>query len=646
MPTFTPSQPARPVGRAASRKPAPPPECLGARESFRGYAEGSLSMNEARALEAHLAACAGCAAELANFRRLYQLMDRTLGQRRLTQDFDRRAELALRETPSTGKRGAVPFTVPAGANPRTAETADQDGVNLETSGFEELDVPGAPVPGFLDNLQANLGAAPWWVISGAFHALLLLLLTLIGMALMRANEDQTVIVTDLQEKREEPEPPEQVKRDIFRKPVPVEASEVSVETPIVTHEEVEIADHVETANESDAADTRGEDGMSDVFLGGTGTVASIGLGGGGGGAFGRPNGAGGRLRRALKGGGGQATESAVDKALDWLARNQEPDGSWDTVKHEGKDTPPPNVGATGLALLAFLGAGHTEKVGKYKETVRKAQEWLISQQVKDGKEQGMVKSPFRGGGYCHGIAGLALAEAAAMARNPKVKEAAQLALNYSCEVHQNGAGSERLGWRYNAKQVGDTSVTGWFIMQLKSAKIAGLQIDPASFEGAQKYLNSVEIDFEKVKNDPYAGGRFKYQTEGHTGASINSVGMLASLFLGRQPDSLQGGVEVLMKDLPEWKPNSGGKHGIGGGHAMYYWYYGTLAMFQVGGEEWKKWNEAMKAALLPHQRVGGPEDGSWDPLATEGVRGGRVVCTALGVLSLEVYYRYLPMYRE
>ena len=64
-------------------------------------------------------------------------------------------------------------------------------------------------------------------------------------------------------------------------------------------------------------------------------------------------------------------------------------------------------------------------------------------------------------------------------------------------------------------------------------------------------------------------------------------------------------------------------------------------MFHMGGDDWKGWNEAKKEVLVPHQR----EDGSWDPVGRQRLRGGRVASTALGALCQEVYYRYLPIYR-
>jgi hypothetical protein len=76
----------------------------------------------------------------------------------------------------------------------------------------------------------------------------------------------------------------------------------------------------------------------------------------------------------------------------------------------------------------------------------------------------------------------------------------------------------------------------------------------------------------------------------------------------------------------------------------YYLYYGTLAMYQHQGAVWDEWNDRMKKILLEQQRNGGDEEGSWDPKGTHGNEMGRAVVTALATLSLEVYYRILPIY--
>jgi hypothetical protein len=79
---------------------------------------------------------------------------------------------------------------------------------------------------------------------------------------------------------------------------------------------------------------------------------------------------------------------------------------------------------------------------------------------------------------------------------------------------------------------------------------------------------------------------------------------------------------------------------------VYYWYYGTLGMFQLQGEHWKRWNKSLQESLLHTQRGDGDARGSWDPDKVWGAYGGRVYSTALSTLCLEVYYRFLPLYVE
>jgi hypothetical protein len=112
----------------------------------------------------------------------------------------------------------------------------------------------------------------------------------------------------------------------------------------------------------------------------------------------------------------------------------------------------------------------------------------------------------------------------------------------------------------------------------------------------------------------------------------------------------------LVRDLPSWQGAADAPADVNRGDAgFYYWYYGTLSMFQMGGDKWTKWNEALKPTLINNQCRGplplgsGPEDkdGSWDPNGSYIDKyGGRVYTTAVGALCLEVYYRYLPMYTK
>lgn len=587
------------------------------------YLEKALSSEECAAIDAHLASCPSCRDSVERFKRVDAMARNTFGEGTLSADFKEK----------TGERMRV---ISSGPMP----TFDED--------EEELVV--APQQSWLDSMQESMGSAPWWIISGAFHALVLLLVTLIGMALLRQLDEDVVIVTDLEKQKEleEIEPPE--KRDVFKKPIPLEETEVvSEQQPIFMHEEVEVAEEVETDNDSDAQDTRGEDGISDVWLGGSGNVAALGLGGGGGGAFGRPGGAGGRLRRAIRGGGGRATESAVDKALEWLARHQHADGSWHVKELEGSENWDPGV--TALATLAFLGAGHTEKIGKYKNNVTAAIKYLIGQQKANGAIGDEARWYHCGGcSYHHAIGGMALAEASAMARVPATIAAAQKAITYTTEIHQCGTQSDKYGWRYKPKdRGGDMSNVGWFVMQLKSAKVAGLNVDPASFEGALKWLDKVEADKVAVKKTSSSfdtgGHRYGY-TDKTVTVNNTSMGILCRLFTGTRPEEVAGACQWLLETEP---PRWDAKLGPGAHHnsfPMYYLYYTTLVSFQVGGDIWKRWNQGMKTVLVNNQRKDGDADGSWDPLAKHEIRAGRAYTTAMGAMCLEVYYRYLPMYRE
>jgi len=330
---------------------------------------------------------------------------------------------------------------------------------------------------------------------------------------------------------------------------------------------------------------------------------------------------------------------SCDLGLAWLAYHQEADGHWDAKKYEASVKT--DTAVTGFALLAFLGAGHTERVGNFKGNVQKAVAWLKSKQAADGciwdtSDDG---AGHRRVGYPSAIATLALAEAAGMANVPDTRAAAQKAIDYCVNVHQAGEGYDKRGWRYAPKSEGDLSVSGWFIMALKSAKVSGLKVPAAAFDGAIKFLESVET--KNADASGYGASRFKYmpdQEHAQSAHRLTAIGTLAHQFLGWKKDELQGSVE--------WFVNKGGvpNHGVNGeGVDLYYWYYGTLCVFQQGGEVWNKWNAGMLNALAEHQCKLGDDAGSWNPAGEFSSEWGRVGQTALSALCLEVYYRYAAM---
>jgi hypothetical protein len=203
-------------------------------------------------------------------------------------------------------------------------------------------------------------------------------------------------------------------------------------------------------------------------------------------------------------------------------------------------------------------------------------------------------------------------------------------VDYAVKIHQV-SGS---GWRYDPKKDADLSVTGWYVMLLKSAIVAGLDVDRSAFRGAAALVDSV------TKPGAYQG-MCSYRPTYPATPTMTSVGGLCWQFMGwrRDDPKLVGAANYLKANLPVWDVELGEVN-------FYYWYYGTMVMFQMGGDWWKAWNGALRDMLIEKQRTGPPRiDGSWDPLDMRCTEGGRCFTTASGALCLEVYYRYLPIYQ-
>jgi hypothetical protein len=344
-----------------------------------------------------------------------------------------------------------------------------------------------------------------------------------------------------------------------------------------------------------------------------------------------------RAEIATSRGGSAQSEQAVDRALAWLAAHQSPDGRWDGDGFTAACPPgQPCLGQaslagaedcamTGLALLCFLGAGHTWQEGKYTRTVATGLNWLLSQQGTDGDVRG------EGRMYSHGIATLALCEAYGMTGDSRLRAPVERAVRFIVAAQNRNTG----GWRYQpGEPISDMSVTGWQIMALKSASVAGIEVPEATWARVRHWLSRVSAGAE--------GGLASYLAPG-TGEStptptMTAQAMLCREFLGAGPTdpAVREAAEYLMNYLPSWSRVN-----------VYYWYYGALATYQMGGPYWERWNAAMRDTLVEHQRRDGHAAGSWDPVRSVpwDTVGGRVYTTALSTLCLESYYRFLP-FRE
>ncbi len=324
-------------------------------------------------------------------------------------------------------------------------------------------------------------------------------------------------------------------------------------------------------------------------------------------------------------GGTAASEVAVNTGLKWLAKHQKPDGSW-SFKH-GPDDPgayDSSTGATGLALLAFLGGGHTHKSGDYMKQVEKGLAYLGTQMKVSGAG-GDLRMPGEGQGmYTQGICTIALCEAYALSKDKNLRKPTQLAVDFIINAQDPTGG----GWRYQPGQKGDTSVVGWQIMALKSAKIANLTVPNKTIGKATFFLNSVQYD---------SGAKYGY--EGPSGSNATTaVGLLCRMYLGWTPKNpgLAKGVEFLGATGPQ--PGD-----------IYFDYYATQVLHHWGGEPWTKWNNVMREYLVKSQIKEGDAAGSWPPApgaAIGDAQGGRLYRTCMSVMTLEVYYRHLPLYQR
>ncbi|MCW8140979.1 MAG: hypothetical protein KIT58_18915 [Planctomycetota bacterium] len=469
-------------------------------------------------------------------------------------------------------------------------------------------------------------------ISVLVHVGILLILAAIIISSPPA-EKEAVVIAKREVKPQEYD--EELKRDMEKTPK-IEAEE-QVEKPIIIlEEEVEVTQDVPKGTDLS--------NLSNKNLDSTSVVDAYGVGGGAAGAYGQRWGKGSLARE----GGSEGTESAVTAALRWLKFHQSADGRWDAAgwqqncsrgpRCSGPGTEAGNshydVGITSLALLAFLGNGHTHRFGTFKATVNKGLNWLKKQQAADGSVGYDVSHGESI--YNHSIATMALCEAYAVSRDFTLKRYAEQAVKFCVDSQNPG-----LGWKYGVRSGrNDTSSTGWFVLALKAGKTAGLEVPDAAFDGARNwFIRATDSEGNVGYETPGGGSSFLGPNDGKYDLTpcMTAVSVICRIFTGerRSEDAIRKGAKILADNPPTWTDANNYRK-----VNMYYWYYGTYAMFQVGGDRWKDWNKAMQQSLLPRQRQRGCEDGSWDPVCEWALAAGRVYTTAINALTLEIYYRY------
>ncbi len=337
-------------------------------------------------------------------------------------------------------------------------------------------------------------------------------------------------------------------------------------------------------------------------------------------------------------GGTETTEAAVRRGLEWLARNQQRNGSWSLTgpyRDGGMDENRP--AATAMALLAFQGAGHTHQRGDFRDNVARGWQWLLRQQDEDGCffSEGQMSHRF----YTQALAAIALCELYAMTGDADYREPAQKSIDYLVRTH-----APEGGWKYLPGVSSDLSVTGWVVMALQSARMGGLEVPSDTFRRVEQFLDALAVR---------DGTRYPYEIGHQYTLAMTAEGMLCRQYLGWPRD------DPRLLDAAEWflepdhritfEPERGEY-----GRDVYYWYYATQVLHHMQGDPWRRWNAVMRQVLPEHQITEGREAGSWDPAHPQNAQwediwgrfGGRLYVTCLSIYMLEVYYRHLPLYSD
>ena len=522
---------------------------------------------------------------------------------------------------------------PQGANPG-ARPAAPVARQLPAAGASPPAAP--PAEAAADDVQQAIqshfllfNAVPSWAVSGVVHFFLLLAMALMPITQPKPNTMTQVVSAPVEEKVEEVE-------DIKQENMPLNLNTTAVSTD-ATAQSNEILSTVTESDsqtpspymDADAAPLAVElTDVSDQVAPKNDLAKTVGTFTGTG-ADGRGEAMKGKLVAAA--GGSKESEAAVARALEWFARHQLPDGGWNFDHRLGQCNgrcsdagrmSDCRTGATAMALLPFLGAGQTHKQGKYKDVVGKGLYFLIGEmKMKDG-----AGDLAQGGGsmYSHGLASIVLCEAYAMTHDRGLMTPAQASLNHIMYAQDPVGG----GWRYAPRMPGDTSAVGWQLMALKSGHMAYLSVDPRTIQGAIKFLDSVQVE---------SGAGYGYTDPGK-GPATTAVGLLCRMYLGWKKDhpGIQRGVEFLSASGPS-KGN------------MYYNYYATQVMRHYEGEKWDKWNVEMRDWLVGSQEKDEKShlSGSWSMKGDHGSdAGGRIYCTSMATMILEVYYRHMPIYAK
>jgi prenyltransferase beta subunit len=338
----------------------------------------------------------------------------------------------------------------------------------------------------------------------------------------------------------------------------------------------------------------------------------------------------------------EAHEAAVNRGLEWLARQQRPDGGWEgevgfklnttyRVTREGET----HVGVTALAGMAFLAGGHLPGRGQYGTLLDRCIEFVLSCVQEDGY---ITHAGTRM--YSHAFATLFLAEVYGMTHREDVRFKLQKAIDFIVKS-QNEEG----GWRYvPLARESDMSIVVCQSLALRAARNIGIRVPKSTVDRAIAYVVASAVTDDPRQQRLRMGGyrsdvgTFRYQIEDSSRSTfpLTAAGVTALHGLGiYSHDLIVKGIEFLNAELGEFNASHGERE-----HYFFWYghYYGVQAMYSRGGHDWVNYFTRLREFLLRKQ----DPDGSWDNPTGPGEAFG----TAMAVLILEIPFNFLPIFHR
>lgn len=321
------------------------------------------------------------------------------------------------------------------------------------------------------------------------------------------------------------------------------------------------------------------------------------------------------------------SEAAVRRGLAYLSAHQSADGHWVSGGYRSE------VAITALSLMAFLASGHQPGRGRYGLVLNEAVNYLANNVQMDGSfpnPKGLIRdaigpSPM----YGHGFATLALAEVYGMTRRRDLKPKIEAAVKLIEDTQSQGDQYRDGGWRYQPRaEDADISVTVVQVLALRGAKNAGIKVAQSTIDRAIAYMKRCGGNED---------GGFNYQVGQRQSGPARTGAAVLSLYMAGQRDSAecQGGLKYLF-DHPLNRDNGSYRE-----HYYYTLYYITQAMYQAGGDFWRRWYPGVRDVLVKAQDT----DGGWSRNDSMSEAGSEYA-TAMAVLVLQVPAGLLPIYQK